>query len=127
MGMKITLDLDFRVINEEILKEYQEHLKKYDLRIEDILEQFLLSDLDVFSPATNDHELAMVWFNSRIGLEYNLGSGDRIYKQFKSDTTPYNEEYIKFLIEATKKVDRTPTGYVQYVKPIKPKRLKKVK
>lgn len=28
MGMKITLDLNFECINEEILKEYQAHLKK---------------------------------------------------------------------------------------------------
>ena len=29
MGMKITLDLNFECINEEILKEYQAHLKKF--------------------------------------------------------------------------------------------------
>ena len=101
--MKITLDLNFECINEDILKEYQAHLKKYGLRIEDIMEQFLLSDLDVFSPATNDHELAMAWFNSRLGLEYNLDRFEGGYKQFRSDTNPYNKDYERLLREVAKK------------------------
>lgn len=102
MGMKITLDLNFECINEEILKEYQAHLKKFGLRIEDIMEQFLLSDLDVFSPATNDHELAMAWFNSRLGLEYNLRRFGG-YKQFESETNPYNKDLEHLMIEIAKK------------------------
>ncbi len=105
--MKITMELDFTCINEEILKEYQDHLAKWGIKIENILEQFLLSEMDVYNDPLNHEEHskefldAMAWFKRRMGLEYNLHA-ERNYKPFKSTKDPFNETYKRYLINSAK-------------------------
>lgn len=112
MGMKITLDLDFQAINEETLKEYMAHLAKYNLRIEDIIEHILLSELDVYYDPddrdkdrehSKDYEYLKQWWNQNMKVWFNLNF-ERAYEDFKSNKNIFNEDYIKFLAQATKKV-----------------------
>ena len=112
MGMKITLDLDFDAINETTLKAYMAHLAQYNLRIEQIIEHILLSELDIYYEPeyrdidrehSKDYEYLKLWWDQNMKVWFNLNF-EREYKDFKTDLDKiFNKDFIKFLEQASKK------------------------
>ena len=98
--MKKTLKLDFYKISDELLEEFQAHLAKHGVKLSDVIERLILTIVEGkaqeqaidWNYAIN-RELMQLTFKKFV-LE-DFPSALKTWENFKSDTFPYNKDFIK--------------------------------
>lgn len=107
--MKKTLKLDFYKISDELLQEYQDHLEKYGLNLSDVIERFILTivkgkaqELATDWQYGKSRELALQLFKEVV-LDDFPSAVSAGYKDFESDTYPYNKEFDSLWKKALEK------------------------
>jgi len=98
--MKKTLKLDFYKISDELLEEFQAHLAKHGVKLSDVIERLILTIVEGKAQEqaidwnyANNRELMQLTFKKFV-LE-DFPSALKTWENFKSDTFPYNKDFIK--------------------------------
>lgn len=98
--MKKTLKLDFYKISDELLEEFIAHLAKHGVKLSDVIERLILTIVEGKAQEqaidwnyANNRELMQLTFKKFV-LE-DFPSALKTWENFKSDTFPYNKDFIK--------------------------------
>ena len=103
--MKVEIDL--HQCSEEMFKAFNEHLNKYEISIGDVLESFIFA-MDrsgrLYDRSQDEADLAEGFFSRAVLDEHLIDWED--YQDFKFYGEIFNTEYLKYLKEAKKKMNR---------------------
>ena len=103
--MKVEIDL--HQCSEEMFKAFNEHLNKYEISIGDVLESFIFA-MDrsgrLYDRSQDEAHLAEGFFSRAVLDEHLIDWED--YQDFKFYGEIFNTEYLKYLKEAKKKMNR---------------------